>query len=265
MDVTHVKVVNGMSTYEVGKWLKEERCVDPLFGGSPEDMIKSHSSRSRAEIIFHLLRCGKYNFIPTWFRTDWKIDVSEEDWRKANELYGVIHYCVHTTKAGKTFFKMPATSKLIEIIESRFKKYKTDDGMYVLPFDDESQIFCSPGTNGYFNPDLYLYPEMKTPDVKETVKTMWNATKNLVGNNDEEDKGKEGDKTETINELEKYKTACKALAMAYSKYSQRNADQIMRLILKKAEENYEEVNKSYEFWVKLNKDIKSIKKVDFIN
>lgn len=258
-----------MSTYALARWLKEERCVNPSFTGSKLDMISNHDSRSRAEIIFHLLRCGKYNFIPTWFRTDWKIDVSEEDWKNANEWHDVIYDCVRSTISGRTYFNIPATSNLIKIINSKFKKYRNDDdGTYSIPFDDESQIFCSPGTNGYFNPDMYLHPEineMKTPDVKETVKTMWNATKNLVGNNDEEDKGKEGDKTETITELEKYKTALKALAMAYSKYSQRNADQIMRLILKKAEENYEEVNKSYEFWVKLNKDIKSIKKVNFIN
>ena len=268
MDVKPVKVVNGMSAYEVAKWLKEERCVDPSFHGSREELVKSHSSRSRAEAIFILLRSGSYGFIPNWFKTDWKITVSENDWKNANDWYGVIHYCVHSTKSGKTYFKMPTTTELIEVIESRLTGCKTDDGLFILPFDEESQIFCSPGTNGYFNPDLYLHPEineMKTPDVKETVKSMWNTAKKLVGNNDDEDVGKEEDKTETITELEKYKTALKALAMAYSKYSQRNADQIMRLILKKAEENYEEVNKSYEFWVKLNKDIKSIKKVYFIN
>ena len=260
MDVRPVKVANGMSTYEVAKWLKEERCVDPLFEGSHEEMIKSHSSRSRAEIIFNLLRCGKYNFIPTWFRTDWKIDVSGEDWRKANELYAVIHYCVHSTKAGKTFFQMPATSKLIEIIESRFKKYKTDDGMYVLPFDDESQIFCHPEMNGYFNPDSYLGKHTAS-DVTETVKTMWGTVKNLVGNDDKEDMSKEGD-DETIRELEKYKTALKALVMAHSKYSKRNPEQIMHLMLKKAAENYNEVNQCYEFWLKLNNDIDDTEKVN---
>lgn len=264
MDVKQVKVVNAMSAYAVAKWLKEEKCVNPSFHGSRGDMIKSRSSRSRAEIIFNLLRCGKYNFIPTWFSSEWKIVVSEEDWRKANVLYGVIHYCAHSTKSGKIYFKMPATAKLIEVIEERIKKYKTNDSMYVLPFDEKSHIFCPPETNGYFNPDLY-YEDNTSSDVKETLKTMWNTAKNLVGNNNDEVTSKEEDKTETITELEKYKTALKALAMAYSKYSQRNADQILRLILKKAEENYEEVNKSYEFWVKLNKDIKSIKKVDFIN
>lgn len=243
--------VKKMTTYELAKWLKEERCVNPSFHGSKLDMINNHDSRSRAEIIFDLLRCGKYKFIPNYFSSEWKIKVTEKDWRNANEWHDVIYDCVRTTISGRTYFNIPATSNLIKVINSKFKKYRNDDGTYSIPFDEDSQIFCSPGTNGYFNPDLYLHPEinaMKKPDVKET-----------------EDMDKEEVKTETITELEKYKTALKALAMAYSKYSQRNADQIMRLILKKAEENYEEVNQSYEFWVKLNKDIKSIKKVDFIN
>ena len=260
MDVKPVKVVNGMSAYEVAKWLKEERCVDPSFQGSREDMINSRSSRSRAEIIFILLRCGKYNFIPTWFSSEWKIVVSEEDWRKANVLYAVIHYCVRSTKSGKTYFKMPATAKLTEVIEARLIKYKTNDGMYVLPFDDKSQIFCPPETNGYFNHDLY-YEDNTSSDVKETMKTVWGAVKNLVGVNDEEDKSKE-EEDKTITEAEKYKTALKALVMAYSKYSKRNPEQIMHLMLKKAEENYNEVNQSYEFWVKLNNDIDSTEKVD---
>lgn len=243
--------VKKMTTYELAKWLKEERCVNPSFHGSKLDMINNHDSRSRAEIIFDLLRCGKYKFIPNYFSSEWKIKVTEKDWRNANDWHDVIYDCVRTTISGRTYFNIPATSNLIKVINSKFKKYRNDDGTYSIPFDEDSQIFCSPGTNGYFNPDLYLHPEinaMKKPDVKET-----------------EDMDKEEVKTETITELEKYKTALKALAMAYSKYSQRNADQIMRLILKKAEENYEEVNQSYEFWVKLNKDIKSIKKVDFIN
>lgn len=178
MDVTQVKVVNGMSAYEVAKWLKEERCVDPSFHGSREDMIKSRSSRSRAEVIFVLLRCGKYNFIPDWFSTDWKINVSKNDWRNADVFYGVIHYCVHSTKSGKTYFKMPPTAKLTEVIEARLKKYRTDDGVYVLPFDEKSQIFCPPETNGYFNPDPYLKDHAPT-NVTETVKTMWGRRQEL--------------------------------------------------------------------------------------
>ena len=90
---------------------------------------------------------------------------------------------------------------------------------------------------------------------------MWGAVKNLVGNDDEEDKSDE-EVDETITEAEKYKTALKALVMAYSKYSKRNPEQIMHLMLKKAEENYNEVNQSYEFWVKLNNDIDGTEKVD---
>lgn len=83
----------------------------------------------------------------------------------------------------------------------------------------------------------------------------------MVGNDDEEDKSDE-EVDETITEAEKYKTALKALVMAYSKYSKRNPEQIMHLMLKKAGENYNEVNQSYEFWVKLNNDIDGTEKVD---
>ena len=253
-----------MRSYEVAKWLKEERSTDPDFHGTREEMVKTHSCWSRAAAILVRLRCGKYNFMPDWFTADWKINVSKNDWRNADAFYGVIHYCVHSTKSGKTYFKMPATTELVEVIEKRLTRYKTDDGMFILPLDDESQLFCPPETNGYFNPDPYLQNHASSDaptNLTETVKTMWNIAKNVVGTNDEEDKSKE-DEDQTITEVEKYKTALKALVMAYSKYSKRNPEQIMHLMLKKAEENYNEVNQSYEFWVKLNNDIDGTEKVD---
>lgn len=228
-----------MTSYEIARWLKEEKCFDPSYKGTYGDMIKNNKSCSRAELIYKIY----YQKVPS----NWDICITDRDRQLVMFWLVIVGYCVNRSKSGNLYFKMPATRELMEVIETRFnnkdEKIKKDMGKYVLDFPSESQIFCPPERNGFFNPELYR-DDTIAGNVKETKEEV------------------EEDKPETNTELEKYKTACKALVMAYSKYSKRNPEQLMRLILKKAEENYTEINSSYDFWIKINNDIDATEKVD---
>ena len=155
-------------------------------------------------------------------------NVSAEDIKFANKWYPAISGCQDEDKPYQFCFKMLPTRWIISNIKWDCENYKSDDGKYLVSMPENSRVFCPSETNGFFKPEKYPEDEFY----------------------------------EASMEAEKYKRICKAVALAYKKYSKCNPDQIMEDMIKKAEKHYNALNESQDFWLKLYGYIDSTEKVD---